>query len=327
MLKRREFLVAAGGSAFIPGTILAQQNSLKGTPIENIKLTHLTDSPTAPIVYYCPKVDPQDLIRVFKAVGRQPEGRVGLKMNFSNWRGRSVALDPKLIKPLIGEIKATMIDSNYMDSARSTTEAHLDTAKKLGFTEAGPIEILDTEGEMEIPVNDGYHLKNFITGKGLAHYDTLVSIVRFKGHHLARYGGTMKNLSICLGTARGARQVHSAGKSPDSWSPASDKEFSESMSDAVKAALDYKKDRWVFISVINALEPDDSCGGAKNIGNIGMLASVDPIALDRASADMVYGFAPDEQTRKGWEQMHGTDSMEYAAKAGVGSLQYRLVVI
>ena len=161
-------------------------------------------------------------------------------------------IDPALLKPIADELHATLIESNYMDSARSNAAAHLATAKSLGYDKVAPIDILDAEKEIAIPVHNGYHLRNFITGSHLADYDTLVSIVRFKGHNLQRYSGATKNLSICLGTARGACQVHSAGVVTDYYHPSSPKGTSESMADDVSAALDYKKGRWVFINIINA---------------------------------------------------------------------------
>lgn len=327
MLKRRHFLAAAASSFLLSNLSRAQEAYLNGTPIAGIKLTHLTTVSDAPIVFYSSKVDPQSLINIFKAVGRLPHGKVGLKLTFSNWRGRDVKLDPKLIEPLIKELNATMVDTNYMDSARSDTRTHLATAKRLGFTEVGPIDIMDTDGEIALPVKDGFHLKTFITGKNLQNYDTLVSVVRFKGHNLARYGGTMKNLSICLGTARGACQVHSAGKVTEYFSSSSGKETSESMADVVKAALDFKEDRWIFINVLDSIEPKDGCSEAKNLGDLGILASTDPIAVDRAACDIVYGFAPNEEVRRRWETEHFTDSMDAANKLGIGKTQYRLQLI
>ena len=127
-------------------------------------------------------------------------------------------IDPALLKPIADELHATLIESNYMDSARSNAAAHLATAKSLGYDKVAPIDILDAEKEIAIPVHNGYHLRNFITGSHLADYDTLVSIVRFKGHNLQRYSGATKNLSICLGTARGACQVRISASLPISCS-------------------------------------------------------------------------------------------------------------
>lgn len=231
MLKRRQVLLAVGASVSgLPLPALAQtaDSSLKGTPIENIKLTHLTVNKNAPVVFYSPSVSPQAVLDIFKAVGLPVQGRVGLKVVFGNQRDRAKMIDPALLKPIADELHATLIESNYMDSARSDAAAHLATAKSLGYNKVAPIDILDAEKEIAIPVHNGYHLKNFITGSHLADYDTLVSIVRFKGHNLQRYSGATKNLSICLGTARGACQVHSAGEVTDYYHPSSPKETSES---------------------------------------------------------------------------------------------------
>ena len=130
----------------------------------------------------------------------------------------------------------------------------------------------------------------------------------------------MKNLTICLGTARGACQVHSAGKVPEYYSSSSEKKTSESMADAVQAALDFKKDRWIFINVLDSNQTKGGSSEAKNLGDLGILASTDPIAADRAASDVVYGFAPNEEVRRRWEREHFTDSMDAANKLGIGKL-------
>ena len=173
MLKRRQVLLAVGASVSglsLPALAQTVDSSLKRTPIENIKLTHLTDNKNAPVVFYSPSVSPQAVLDIFKAVGLPAQG----------------------LKPIADELHATLIESNYMDSARSNAAAHLATAKSLGYDKVAPIDILDAEKEIAIPVHNGYHLRNFITGSHLADYDTLVSIVRFKGHNLQRYSGATK---------------------------------------------------------------------------------------------------------------------------------------
>ena len=302
MLKRRQVLLAVGASVSglsLPALAQTADSSLKGTPIENIKLTHLTVNKNAPVVFYSPSVSPQAVLDIFKAVGLPVQGKVGLKVVFGNQRDRAKMIDPALLKPIADELHATLIESNYMDSARSNAAAHL-------------------------AVHNSYHLKNFITGSHLADYDTLVSIVRFKGHNLQRYSGATKNLSICLGTARGACQVHSAGEVTDYYHPSSPKETSESMADAVSAALDYKKGRWVFINIINALKPVDGCSGTADRPDLGIVASTDPIAADRAALDIVYGLTSDPELRKEWEREHSVDVLDYAERKGLGSKVYRL---
>ncbi len=269
------------------------------------------------------------MLLLLKAIDPALKGKVGIKLTFENYRDRAVKINPDLIKPLVSEVKGTLIDSNYFDSARNDTASHLETAKQNGFDKVGPIAILDAEGEIALPVHGGLHLKTFITGAHLANYDSLISIVRFKGHNLARYGGTMKNLSICLGTPRGAAQIHSGGKVTEYYSSAGEKTTSEAMADAVKAALDYKPGRWVFFNIIDALDPQgkDGCKEAKNIGDIGILVSRDPVACDQAAVDMVYGFAPNEEVRRKWEEEHFTDTLSAAEKIGVGSTAYRLQIV
>lgn len=327
MLKRRQALLALSASVSglsIPAFAQTTGNSLKGTPIENIKLTHVTDKTDAPVVFYSPSTSPQAVLVLFKAVGVPVQGKVGLKVVFGNQRDRAKMIDPDLLKPIANELHATLIESNYMDSARSDAATHLPTAKALGYDKVAPIDILDAEKEIALPVRNGYHLKNFITGSHLADYDTLVSIVRFKGHNLQRYSGATKNLSICLGTAKGACQVHSAGEVTDYYHPSSPKETSESMADAVSAALDYKKERWVFINIIDALKPADGCSGTIDRPNLGIVASSDPIAADRAALDIVYGLTSDSALRKEWEREHSVDVLDYAERKGLGSKTYRL---
>ena len=333
-MKRRRLLLstlglAGCGSPLLSTVYAASQNPLAGTPIEGIDLRHMTASAAAPIVYYCPKVSAQSLINLFGVSGFQLKDKVGIKMTFENASAKAVKLNPDLIRPFVQQVKGTLIDSNYFDSARSNVRRHLETAKENGYADVGPIDILDAEGEIRLPVKGGYHLKNLLTGSHLKDYGTLISIVRFKGHNLARYGGTVKNPSICLGTAGGASQIHSGGKVEDHYSAASDKVVSESMADAVKAALDYKPGRWLFFNVLDAIEPQrrDDCKDAKNLGDLGILMSTDPIACDQTAVDIVYGFAPNEQIRNQWEKDHHTDSLSMAEKIGVGSTKYRLQVI
>lgn len=331
-MKRRSLMLGAAagfGGLVLPLQGLASGRGPADTPIADITLPNLTTDAAAPVVYYSPVVNSEALLLLLKAIDPDFKGKVGIKLTFENYRDRAVKINPDLIKPLVSEVKGTLIDSNYFDSARNDAASHLETAKQNGFDKVGPIDILDAEGEIALPVHGGLHLKTFITGAHLANYDTLISIVRFKGHNLLRYGGTMKNLSICLGTPRGAAQIHSGGKVTEYYSSAGEKTTSEAMADAVKAALDYKPGRWIFFNIIDALDPQrrDSCKEAKNIGDIGILVSRDPVACDQAAVDMVYGFAPNEEVRRKWEKEHYTDTLSAAEKIGVGSTAYRLQVV
>ena len=331
-MKRREFIYALGSGvsvAALPTVTFGAPTVTNGTPIAGINLPHLTEEANAPIVYYSPVVSSDAMIKLLETLNPELRGKVGIKLTFANESDAVHKINPDLIKPMVDKVKGTLIDSNYFDSARSDTASHLRTAAINGFDKVGPIDILDTEGEIELPVKGGHHLKTFITGSHLANYETLISVVRFKGHNLPRYGGTIKNLSICLGTPRGAAQVHSGGTVTEYYSSRGEKVTSESMADATKAALDFKPGRWVFFNIIDAMAQGrrDSCDGVKDIGDIGILLSKDPVAVDRAACDIVYGFAPSEAVRKKWEEEHFTDAIAAAEKIGAGSSRYRLVVV
>ena len=202
-------------------------------------------------------------------------------------------------------------------------------AKENGFDEKiAPIDILDSDAHMDLPLSKGYHLKFARTGSHFANYDTLISIVRFKAHYLDIYGGTLKNLSICMGTGvEGKCLIHSTGKVMDHFVSSDKKTTCESMSDAVKAAMEAKPGRWAFINVIDSFEPTDGCERATNLGNIGILASYDPVAVDQAAIDITFGAAPDSQTRATWEEHHSTMLTAVSEANGVGKTHYRLTVI
>ena len=325
-MKRRTFLqttsvLAAGFS--VPS--FAQSANASKVPALDA-LTHRVNDTKAPIVYFSPRVCEESLLSVYTALKQSIRGQVGIKMTFETPGGPH--LDPKLVKALADHTKGTLIDNNCF-SPRDTTAKHIEVARANGFDESiAPIDILDTDGYMDLAVKNGFHLKFARTGSHFANYDTLISIVRFKAHYLAFYGGTLKNLSICMGTGvEGKCLIHSAGEVMDHFSSRDDKTTCESMSDAVKAALDAKKERWAFINVIDAFEPEDGCEFAQNLGNIGILASLDPVAVDQAAIDLTYRAAPNKEIRDRWESTHSTMLTAIAESNGVGKTHYRLIEI
>ena len=325
-MKRRTFLqttsvLAAGFS--VPS--FAQSANASKVPALDA-LTHRVNDTKAPIVYFSPRVCEESLLSVYTALKQSIRGQVGIKMTFETPGGPH--LDPKLVKALADHTKGTLIDNNCY-SPRDTTAKHLAVAKENGFDEKiAPIDILDSDGHMDLPLSKGYHLKFARTGSHFANYDTLISIVRFKAHYLDIYGGTLKNLSICMGTGvEGKCLIHSAGKVMDHFVSSDKKTTCESMSDAVKAAMEAKPGRWAFINVIDSFEPTDGCERATNLGNIGILASYDPVAVDQAAIDITFGAAPDSQTRATWEEHHSTMLTAVSEANGVGKTHYRLTVI
>ena len=194
-MKRRDFLKSSAltvGALAAPGLTLAADNDLTS------RLTHRVNDASAPEVFFVPQVNSEALIRVYSALKPALKGRVGIKMTFETPGGPH--LDPQLVKALADHTKATLIDNNCYPP-RDTTTKHLEVARGNGFDETiAPIDILDADGYMDLPVSKGYHLKFARTGSHFANYDTLISMVRFKAHFLDFYGGTLKNLSICMGT-------------------------------------------------------------------------------------------------------------------------------
>jgi len=291
---------------------------------QETELAHQVQDTNAPVVYYTKSANAQGLLKVYEALNQQPSGKVGIKLSFEA-PGAS-HLDPQMLKPLVDKVQGTFIDSNGFTSPRDTTAGNLKVAQEHGFSAVGPVDILDSEGEIDLPVVGGKHLKFHRTGSHFANYDTLISIVHFKPHTLRDYGGTIKNLTICLASIGGKGIIHSGGKNT-SFSEGSMKNFMESLADASKGAMDYKQGRWAFINVLNNLQVQDTCSDAANMPDIGILASADPVAVDSAALDFTYGRAPSAQARKAWENKHNTDVLQYAEELGVGKKNYRLVEI
>lgn len=324
-MKRRTFIKQTAGlvaAAGLPGLSLAQTKFT----VDPIGLTHRVTDAKAPVVFFIPEVSQSAIVKVYDALKQSLKGKVGLKMTFETPGGPH--LDPQLVKALAQHTQATLIDNNCF-SPRDTTEKHLAVAKENGFDASiAPIDILDADGHMDLPVSKGYHLKFLRTGSHFANYDTLISVVRFKAHFLDFYGGTLKNLSICMGTGvEGKCHIHSAGKVMDHFSSRDDQTACESMSDAVKASMEAKPGRWVFINVIDAFEPQDGCQSAQNLGNVGILGSYDPVAVDQAAIDITFGAAPNAEVRAQWEEHHSTMLTAIAERNGIGKTHYRLSVI
>lgn len=288
------------------------------------KLKYHSEDKNAPIVLFTKDTSSQGLIRIYEALGRKAEGKVAIKMSFETPNGPY--LSPELIKPLRDKVNATMVDSNGFTPPRNRTESHMRLIENHGFTKIGPVDVLDAEGEIDMPVK-GRFLKFHRTGSHFEKYDSVISLVKFKAHHIRDYGGTIKNLTICLGSISGKANIHSGGKELQSYKPADMEVFLESMADATRAALDYKKDKWVFINVMTDLIPDDEHKDAPKIPDIGIIASLDPVAVDQAGVDFTFSKANSEGKRAQWEQEHNTRVLKYAEERGVGKRHYRLVSI
>lgn len=295
-------------------------------------------SPT-PKVYMTKEITPEALVKVYEALGRPAEGRVAVKISTGEPGGHNF-LQPALIKDLVREVKGTIVECNTAyGGKRSTTADHLQAARDHGFFDIANVDIMDAEGEINIPVKDTTHIKYDIVGSHIRNYDFMINLAHFKGHAMGGFGGVLKNQSIGVASAGGKAYIHTAGKTAEPgelWGNLPEQDhFLESMSAAAQAVHDYFGDKILYINVMNNLSIDCDCDSHPHdpeMKDIGILASTDPVALDQACLDLVFDVKPTEGNNNQplvdrIKQLHGTHTVEYAAQIGLGSMEYELVSI
>lgn len=290
-------------------------------------------------VYFTKDITPEALVRIYKALGREAKGRVAVKISTGEAGGHNY-LKPELIRNLVDEVGGTIVECNtaYAGS-RNTSAAHWKTIRRHGFDKIAKVDIMDEHGDMRIPVKDTTHIKYDIVGASLANYDFMVNLAHFKGHAMGGFGGVLKNQSIGVASSAGKAYIHTAGKvqsQEELWSnlPAQDY-FLESMAAAAQAVADYFGDNILYINVMNNLSVDCDCDSSPDepkMKDIGIMASLDPVALDKACLDMVFNHKSTEgdDARPLIERInrqHGTHIIDYAEKIGLGSTAYTLVDI
>lgn len=289
---------------------------------------------TESVVYFTRDISPAGLMRVYEALGRKAEGRVAIKISTGEPGGHNY-LKPELIGDLVRTTGGTIVECNTAyGGRRSSTEEHMKAAEEHGFTAIARVDIMDAEGDMRIPVRDTTHIKYDLVGSHLADYDFMINLAHFKGHAMGGFGGVLKNQSIGVASAAGKAYIHTAGKTADVaqlWQNIAEQDaFLESMAAAAQGVADVFGDRIIYINVLNNLSVDCDCDSSPEdprMSDIGIMASLDPVALDQASVDMVYA-SPEEGKSHLIERMesrHGIHTVEHAAKIGLGSREYRLV--
>lgn len=290
-------------------------------------------------VYFTRDITPEALVRIYKALGKEAKGRVAVKISTGEAGGHNY-LKPELIRNLVDEVGGTIVECNtaYAGS-RNTSAAHWKTIRQHGFDKIAKVDIMDEHGDMRIPVRDTTHIKYDIVGTSLANYDFMVNLAHFKGHAMGGFGGVLKNQSIGVASSAGKTYIHTAGKvqSPDElWNnlPAQDY-FLESMAAAAQAVADYFKGNILYINVMNNLSVDCDCDSSPDepkLKDMGIMASLDPVALDKACLDMVFNHKSTEGDDakpliERINRQHGTHIVDYAEKIGLGSTAYVVVDI
>lgn len=296
--------------------------------------TETTQQPEAaqgtPVVYMTRAITPEGLMAVYQALQWEPQGRVAVKLSTGE-PPASNYLRPELIAGLVQSLDGTIVECNTAyGGSRAETAMHYQVAEDHGFTAIADFQILDEDGSMTLPVQGGTRLSENYVGAAFDDYDSYLVLSHFKGHSMAGYGGAIKNISIGLGSSEGKAWIHSAGSSlTNPWGGDQDA-FLESMAEAGKSVSDYLGDQIVYINVMNRLSVDCDCDGnpaEPDMHDIGILASTDPVALDQACIDLVYGAEDGQSLVNRIESRNGLHTLEHAQQIGLGSRSYELVSI
>ncbi len=282
-------------------------------------------------VYFTRVITPDKVLEAYRAVGKKLSGNIAIKLH-SGEVGNQNFLGPEFWKPVIDEVGGTVTECNTAyEGERNTTEKHLKTIKKHGWDSYFKVDLMDAEGpDMELSIPNGVRIKRNFVGKDLANYDSLLVLSHFKGHPMGGYGGALKQLSIGIASSYGKAYIHGAGEPEKLWTSDHDS-FLESMADAAKSVVDYFKGNAVYINVMKNMSVDcDCCAVAEDpcMKDIGILASLDPVAIDRACLDLVYAAKDDpgrEHLLERIESRNGAYTVDVAERLGVGSKEYELI--
>ena len=312
------------------GALTGSLKTSGGYQVELAKLAHAKAEGRAK-VYYTSAITPEAMVKIYQALGREASGKVAVKLSTGE-AGDTYYLNPELIKSLVQKVNGTIVECNTAyGGQRASTALHQQVAKDHGFTAIAPVDIMDADGSLSIPVTGGKHLKQDLVGAHLANYDFVLVLSHFKGHMMAGFGGALKNISIGIGSAEGKGYIHGAGNPSNIWSAKQD-DFTESMAEAAKAVSDYENhgQKMLYLNVMNNLSISCDCESnpaEPTMKEIGILASADPVALDQACVDLVYAVPDGQDLIHRMEEKKGIHILEQAEAIGLGSRTYQLVNI
>ena len=286
-------------------------------------------------VFFCKEITPENIVKMFKTLGKELPGKVAVKMH-SGEKGNKNYLRPEFVKDMIDYVDGTVVECNTAyEGARNYTEKHLELIKEHEWDKYFKFDLMDAEGpDLALDVPNGKILKKNYVGKNLANYDSMIVLSHFKGHAMGGYGGALKQLSIGCGSSAGKTLIHTAGVSNEQTKlfdnlPEQDR-FLEAMADAASSVIAHFKGNMAFINVMKNISKDCDCDGnasAPCMKDIGILASLDPVAIDQACLDLVYN---SEDPGKDIlinriESLHGVHTIEAAAELGIGTREYELI--
>ncbi len=288
-------------------------------------------------VYFIKDITPKNIIKAYNAAGKKLTGKVAVKMH-SGEKGNKNYLKPEFVKDMVNYVDGTVVECNTAyEGARNSTEKRKKLIKEHEWDKYFPFDLLDEEGpDMELDIPNGKVLKKNYVGKDLAKYDSLLVLSHFKGHAMGGYGGALKQLSIGCASSKGKTLIHTAGKVEDQTElfnnlPEQDR-FLEAMADAAESVVNYFNGNAVYINIMKNISVDCDCDGnakAPCMKDVGILASLDPIAIDQACLDLVYNSTDPGKDAliKRIESLHGVHTVEAASNLGFGTREYELINI
>lgn len=283
-------------------------------------------------VYFTRKIDSDSLCAIYDALGVKLNGHVAVKISTGEPGGHNY-LQPALIKPLVDKLAGTIVECNTAyEGKRYTSRDHWQAIRDHGFMDIAPCDIMDEEGEIALPVTNGVHLTENFVGAHFANYDSMLILSHFKGHAMGGFGGALKNMSIGIASSHGKAHIHGVGDPAKLWTADHDS-FLECMADADKSVMDYMGRRNIaYVSVANRLSVDCDCDSNPHepeMADIGIFASLDPVALDKACVDAVYASNDPGKAAliERMESRNGIHTVDTAAKLGLGLREYEIIDI
>ena len=288
-------------------------------------------------VYFIKNITEENLIKIYEKLGKKLNGNIAVKVH-SGEEGNQNYLRPEFLKPLIDYIGGTVVECNTAYAGeRNTTEKHKKTIEKHGWNKYFKFDLMDEEdNDIKLSIPNGKVIKENLVGNHLQNYDSMLIVSHFKGHPMGGYGGALKQLSIGCASSRGKAFIHSAGRTTNQYEVWGDlpqqNKFLESMADAASSVVDYFKGNMAFINIMCNMSVDcDCCATAEDpcMNDIGILASLDPIAIDQACIDLVYksNDPGKEHLIERIESRNGVHTIEAAADLGFGTRDYELIEI
>ena len=288
-------------------------------------------------VYFIKEITSENIIKIYNALGKKLEGNVAVKLH-SGEKGNRNYLKPEFVKDIVKYVNGTVVECNTAyEGARNTTEKHRKLIKEHEWEKYFSFDLMDASGpDLELDIPNGKVLKKNYVGKNLANYDSMLVLSHFKGHAMGGYGGALKQLSIGCASSKGKTLIHTAGVTDNQYElfnnlPEQDK-FLEAMADAASSVVNYFNGNIVYINIMKNISIDCDCDGNASLpcmNDIGILASIDPVAVDQACLDLVYNSNDlgKEKLIKRIESLHGIHTIEAASELEIGSRDYDLIVV